>query len=298
MALGFEAAVVEDFRGKGAQVRVEPPRVLEEEAAGRRHRGVASEHVRERRAVGAVGMAAVQWLVELLRIAEQNQAVGRSGHGDDVGERYLAGLVDEQDVDGIDHLRRRPQPRGPCREVRSPVIESRSDITGVLGARHARVAEHLLRLGVLDRKHIDIARFGGIEYGRQEIADDLVAGSCDADAFARVEQLSDHPGARVRLARSRRALDRQGRVVERRRQAFGGLEVRLAFAPEILVKPLADTGRQSEQQVAAGAGRSVGLDAVISDPLAKLVQGSLVIPCLDVRQRDDSRVGAARQPFA
>ena len=77
--LGLEAILVEDLRGEVAQVGMEAPGVLEEQPEGGRHgRGVA-EDVRERRPVRTRRMAALEWLVELLRIAEQHEAVAWRG---------------------------------------------------------------------------------------------------------------------------------------------------------------------------------------------------------------------------
>ena len=83
----------------------------------------------------------------------------------------------------------------------------------------------------------------------------LVAG--DADALPGREQRADHPRAGVGLARAGRALDRKGRVVEGQREAACRFKVGFAWPAELLVQPLPDSGRQTEQQVAAGAVRPV-----------------------------------------
>jgi hypothetical protein len=54
------------------------------------------------------GVASLKRLIELLRIAEQHQAVGRPRDRDDVGEGDLARFVHEQHIDGVGHPRRRP----------------------------------------------------------------------------------------------------------------------------------------------------------------------------------------------
>ena len=50
---GFEPALVEDLRGEAAQVRVQPPGVLQEEAAVRRHGDVLAQDVTQGRGLRA-----------------------------------------------------------------------------------------------------------------------------------------------------------------------------------------------------------------------------------------------------
>ena len=57
-----------------------------------------------------MGVGALADVRELLRVAEQDDAAGALGDGDRVGERHLAGLVDEEHVDGLVHVLARPQP--------------------------------------------------------------------------------------------------------------------------------------------------------------------------------------------
>ena len=83
-----------------------------------RRRGCARAPRRRRRRV-----AALLRLLELLRIAEQHEARRRRRHRERVGERHLAGFVDEQHVDGSLRVLARPQPRGAAEDVharRSP----------------------------------------------------------------------------------------------------------------------------------------------------------------------------------
>ena len=111
--LRLEAAVVERLRRVRAEVRMEPPGRLRKRP---RSGGIVG---RDRpaggpaRTVGARRVAALERLIELLRVAEQDEAASRRANGDHVGQRDLAGLVDEQDVDGVGHLRRRPEPGVP-----------------------------------------------------------------------------------------------------------------------------------------------------------------------------------------
>ena len=60
---------------------------------------------------GAARVRALADLRELLRVAEQDEVAGAGGDGERVGERHLAGLVDQQDVDRRLHALAREQPR-------------------------------------------------------------------------------------------------------------------------------------------------------------------------------------------
>ena len=54
-------------------------------------------------------------VLQLLRVAEQHHAPRRCSCGERVDERHLAGLVDQQDVDGVGaHGHAGEAPRGPC----------------------------------------------------------------------------------------------------------------------------------------------------------------------------------------
>src|SRR5439155_10054011 len=71
----------------------EPPGLLEEEPAVVRDRLGAIQDVLERRDRGAFGMRALDRLLELLRIAEQNQALRARGDREHVRKGHLPGLV-------------------------------------------------------------------------------------------------------------------------------------------------------------------------------------------------------------
>jgi hypothetical protein len=109
---GLQAGCVEEFRGHGADRRVQAPGFGEQQAAVGGDGGVAGEEVFERGDFGAFGVAALEWLIELLGVPEQDDVVRGLGDGEDVGEGHLPGFVDEQQVDGRGHVFARPQPRG------------------------------------------------------------------------------------------------------------------------------------------------------------------------------------------
>ena len=103
-------------------------------------------------------MRAAQGLIELLRIAEQDEAGRRCGHRGDVGQRHLPRLVDEQHVDRLDHRVGRPQPRGSGGEVGKPGVELRSDVAVVLAADDPFVVDDLVGGAPLHGPDVDALR--------------------------------------------------------------------------------------------------------------------------------------------
>ena len=181
------------------------------------HGLAAGEEVLEGRGVDAFGVRAALRLLELLRVAEEDDALRGLGHGEDVGEGGLAGLVHEEDVDGAGVLLARPEPGRAGADLRGAVVERGEDV-GVVGdfvdAGDGRVGLLGAGLDLLDAGDGDLHLAGGFEDGVEEVADDLVADGGDADLEARVDAGDDHPRAGVRLPRSGRALDGEERAVE------------------------------------------------------------------------------------
>ena len=63
-------------------------------------------------------MRALKRLLELLGIAEKDDALRGLRCGEDIGQRHLARFIHEQDVDRSGELVARPQPRRSGRELR------------------------------------------------------------------------------------------------------------------------------------------------------------------------------------
>ena len=100
--------VIEELGRVGADRGMQPPGLFEEQPLVRRNGLFAAENVIERRHIGALGMAALHRLIELLRIANQHDGLRRLRHREHVGERHLRGFVDEKHVDGFERVRPRP----------------------------------------------------------------------------------------------------------------------------------------------------------------------------------------------
>ena len=79
--------------------------------------------------IGAFGIAALLGLLELLRVAEKDQAAGCGRDGEDVRQGHLPGLVDEEDVDRVLELLARPQPGGAAEDADLAISESSSGVS-------------------------------------------------------------------------------------------------------------------------------------------------------------------------
>ena len=103
---------------KRADVRVQPPGLLEEQAALRRHRRVARRGG-ARAPTGRRRAGALPWSGWSSCCGSPSRTRSRRGRRDrdDVGERHLARLVDEQHVDRRRHLVARPEPRRAADDV-------------------------------------------------------------------------------------------------------------------------------------------------------------------------------------
>ena len=207
--LRLEPVVVEDLGRERAEVRVEAPGGLEEEPLAGRHRRVGSEHVAKGRPIGAGRMRSAERLIELLRVAQEDDARRRLRHCQDVGERDLARLVDEQHVNRARHLWRRPEPGRARREVGLAGAKRGGRLSGVLRSDDQRIVEDLVGVAALDGPDLDRLLGGGDQHGPQQVPDDLVAVGGDPYPFAARQQRADHPRAAVGLAGTGWTLDRQ-----------------------------------------------------------------------------------------
>ena len=105
---GAEPPLVELLRREGADVRVHAPRVVEEDAAGRVDGRRFAEEVAEGRDAGAGRVDPLDGLIELARVAEQDETRRCLADGEGVREAHLSRLVDNEHVHRAGHLRARP----------------------------------------------------------------------------------------------------------------------------------------------------------------------------------------------
>jgi hypothetical protein len=78
---------------------------------------------------------ALQGLVELLRVAEQDQAARGRRDGEGVGQRDLPGLVHDEDVQGPREVLARPDPGRAAHDVELAAAEGASSSPFVLKQR-------------------------------------------------------------------------------------------------------------------------------------------------------------------
>ena len=198
---GCEPPLVELLGDVAADVGVQAVGALEEEAAVGRDRLLVADQVLEHRGVAAVGVRALDHLVELLRVADEHEVPRGRAHRERVGERDLPGLVDEEVVERAVVLGAREEPGGAGGEV---AVGARRRV-----GRRSRCVE----LVVADSGLPPLAFFrplklepelaGGVLDRVEQVVDRLVARRGDADALAVREQVRDQPARTSRSCRSR-----------------------------------------------------------------------------------------------
>ena len=134
---GMQPPVVHGLRDEPADVRVHPPRPVEEDAPVGGDRGRPVEQVLEARVARPPRVDALHRLPELHLIAEQDEVAGARAHRDQVRDGDLARLVDEEVVERLVELGAREEPRRSGDEL---------EIAG----RHV-----LVRLDVLDERAVE-----------------------------------------------------------------------------------------------------------------------------------------------
>ena len=227
--------------------------------------------------VGARRVDALDRLIELTRVAEQDEAPRRLADGEGAGEDHLSRLVDDQHVDRIGHLLARPQPRGAAGQVGPAGGERLRHLLVRAGRDDARVRAAVAVVRLLDAAHGDRRRraappapgsadgvrsaVGRRAHGGEKVGDHLVAVGGHPDPHPRREQIEDHPRAGERLAAARRSLHRQHRAVEPRGDAPDRVQRRFSFrgqARSVRARRRPEARRRAPQQVERGAPRAVG----------------------------------------
>ena len=270
-----DPVLVERLRHESVHRRMHPVGPGQEEAAVGRQRAMVPDEVLESRALGTHGMDPRADLRELVRVAEEDDRARRATHGHDVGQRHLAGLVDEQDVDLALHLVTGEQPRCPGRDVDRTIHQGALD-RGVVGREldSVEVRRVVARIAFLDRPQRQPC-LGRCLGGRdQQVGDRLVGRGTDPNPATGLDCLHDHARPQPGLARARWALDREDRPIEVEDDAASRLEGRFAVADQLAPRGVArDPRRHSEDQVADRSIRPIALDAGLDGPVRDPAQG-------------------------
>ena len=160
--------------------------------------------------IRAVGMRALQRLIELLRIAKQHD-VGRGvGDRQQVGQRQLGGFVDEEHVDAVIGLGPRPKPGGAGGEIAAGVQRFEDRRIG-FGQLDAQVGVVGLGTGadLADRAQLNARLIGGLKCAVQQVADYAMAVGGEADPPPLFDHFDDHPPRGVGFAGAGRPLNRE-----------------------------------------------------------------------------------------
>jgi len=119
-------------------------------------------------------------LGQLLRIPKQNRVPRRSGHGNHVGQRHLAGLVNEDRVDLVLELAASPEPRRARGDVYVAVPDEAHDLVVGLGGpiTPARL-DGLVLVDLANSSHGQALRLCVIEHRVEQVGQRAVREGCD-----------------------------------------------------------------------------------------------------------------------
>jgi hypothetical protein len=132
------------------------------------------------RNIGALGMAALQGLLQLLRVSEQNEIFRRLGSGQDIRQRHLPGLVDEKHVYRFKVFLSGPKPGCAGDNVRA-FVQRRKRLIVIGRQRNAgRIEVRFLFHLLYASKTFETCLLCRRDYLVEQVADDLVARRGDA----------------------------------------------------------------------------------------------------------------------
>ena len=251
------------------------------------------EEMGQRRPIRPGGMRALEWLIELLRIAEQDDRARAGAHGEDVGERHLARFVDEEHVERGHGSS--PKPRAMAcrrrRRGRASPAGVRAAVLSVITSRPGRgVAWSAVVTFCATQQAAALFR-GRVEDGAEKVVDHLVAVRADADALPGTDERHDHPRAGVGLAGTRRSLDGEGPFVERHGDPSGGCS---SGSSSRRTSPTTGGsvrgGRRSRRSRAARHGPSASISCVRNPLPERQERGALVGVADDVERHEPGGV--------
>ena len=87
---------------------MQAPGFFEKKSAIRGNRRMRPQDMRQRGDVGTFRMAPLHRLLELPRIAEEDNTFRGLRDGEDIGKRHLRRFIDEQRIDGFERVGTRP----------------------------------------------------------------------------------------------------------------------------------------------------------------------------------------------
>ncbi len=144
-------------------------RIEQQAELGRDGHGIADE-MAERGRISAVRVHALRHLRQLVGVAKQDDRCRRAADGDDVGQRHLPSLVDEEDVDRIEHVVAGEEPRRAGGDVVPTGPHVGTDRPGV-GRQFHRIEQVCVVAGLaaLDGPKRSSGLAGGVIDGPQHV---------------------------------------------------------------------------------------------------------------------------------
>ena len=223
-----QATFVELRRNIRAEIGVHPPGFGQENAA----RGIDvlafPQHPVEAGQIRRMGMRTLHDLRELARVPDQNQAMGRIGHGDQIRQRNLPRLVHKEVIERLAKFRPRKQPRRSAHDIGG--TNGRVIVAGYAGHDFEgfvwkfRAVRNLVRDMHIVQVEADAVRTQRIYAPHQHVVYGRMAVRRHRNALAVPDERKNRPRRRIGFARAGRPLHRKNRPVQRPRRRNQAVE--------------------------------------------------------------------------
>src|SRR5713226_100395 len=191
---------------------VEPVGLSEEQTAVRRYGQMVAEEMLQRRELGALGMAPLLRLLELARVAEEDDTPRSRSGGERVHQTQLARLVDDQNIYNSGLWR--PEPSGASEYLNGPVGQCRERRAALHEVFNRPFLGFLPVLDLVATAHCQLFEACGLNHLLEQVSDHSVADRGYAHPFPVFDQLADHSRADIRLSSAGWTLDRQYAAIQ------------------------------------------------------------------------------------
>src|SRR6266849_1727187 len=191
---------------------VEPVGLFEEQTAVRRYGQTVAEEMFQRRELGALWLGPLLRLLELARVAEEDDTPRCRSGGERVHQTQLASLVDDQNIYNSGDWR--PEPRGASEYLNGPFCQRRERRATLHEICNRPFLGFLPRLNLVATAQCQLLEACGVNHFLEQISDNFVTDRGYAHLPSILYQLADHSRADIRLSRARWALDRQYAAIQ------------------------------------------------------------------------------------
>src|SRR5260370_28862558 len=195
-------------------------------------------------------MAPLLRLLELARIAEEDDAPRCRSGGERVHQTQLASLVDDQNIynSGL----RRPEPSGASQHLNGPVGERRERRAALHEICNRPFRGFFPRLDLVATPHLQLFEACGLNHLLEQVSDHFVADRGYAPFLPVLDQLADHSCADIRLSRAAWALDRQYATIQLQHPSPRRLLKALALVHEHSAPARREPGKSPQQATPPG----------------------------------------------